>query len=51
MSMGNTPTHRMEVTPVVGKNYHAKVAVHAYILASQGSMKEAVALAIVSSKT
>jgi len=44
MSMGNTPTHRMEVTPVVGKNYHAKVAVHAYILASQGRIKEAVAL-------
>jgi tetratricopeptide (TPR) repeat protein len=44
MSMGNTPTHRMEVTPSVGKNYHAKVAVHAYILAAQGKVKDAVAL-------
>jgi tetratricopeptide (TPR) repeat protein len=42
MNMGNTPTHHMEVTPLIGKNYHAKVAVHAYILASQGKVKEAV---------
>jgi tetratricopeptide (TPR) repeat protein len=42
--MGNTPTHRMEVTPLVGKNYHARVAVHAYILAAQGRVKAAVAL-------
>lgn len=40
----NTPSHRMEVTPLVGKNYHAKVAIHAFILASQGKVKEAVAL-------
>jgi tetratricopeptide (TPR) repeat protein len=44
MRQGNTPTHRMEVTPLVGKNYHARVAVHASILASQGKMKEAVNL-------
>lgn len=44
MNRGSTSAHRMEVTPIVGKNYHAKVAVHAYILASQGRMKEAVAL-------
>ncbi len=40
----STPTHRMEVTPLVGKNYHARVAVHAYILASQGRTKEAIGL-------
>src|SRR5579883_380415 len=44
MSLGNTPTHRMEVIPLVGKNYHARVAVHAYILAAQGKVKEAVTL-------
>lgn len=44
MSQGNTPMHRMEVTPLVGKNYHARVAVHAYILAAQGKVREAVTL-------
>ena len=44
MSKGNTPTHRMEVIPIVSKNYHARVAVHAYILASQKRTKEAIAL-------
>ena len=44
MRRGNTPTHRMEVTPLVGKNYHAKVAVHASLLAAQGKVKEAVSL-------
>jgi tetratricopeptide (TPR) repeat protein len=44
MSQGNTPTHRMEVIPLVGKNYHARVAVHVYILAAQGKVKEAVSL-------
>jgi len=46
MKRGNTPTHRTEVTPIVGKNYHAKVAIHAYILASQGHVKEAIALIV-----
>src|SRR5579884_1779942 len=44
MRRGNTPTHRMEAIPLVGKHYHAKVAVHAYILAAQGKLKEAIAL-------
>ncbi len=44
MQTGNTPGHRMEVIPVVGKNYHTKVAVHAYILVAQGRIKEGVQL-------
>jgi tetratricopeptide (TPR) repeat protein len=44
MRMGNRPDHRMEVHPLVGKHYHAKVAVHAYILASQGRIGEAISL-------
>lgn len=40
----NTPTHRMEVAPVVEKNYHARVALHASILAAQGKMQAAVDL-------
>ena len=44
MRMGNTPGHRMEVIPVVGKHYHAKVAVHAYILVAQDRIKEGVSL-------
>jgi tetratricopeptide (TPR) repeat protein len=44
MQTGNTPGHRMEVIPIVGKNYHAKVAVHAYILVAQGRIKEGVTL-------
>ncbi len=44
IKQSNTPTHRVEAIPLVGKNYHAKVAIHAYILASQGRVKEAVAL-------
>ena len=40
----STPTHRMEAIPLVGKNYHARVGVHAYILASQGHTKEAIGL-------
>jgi len=44
MQTGNTPGHRMEVIPIVGKNYHAKVAVHAYILVAQSRIKEGVTL-------
>lgn len=44
MQMGNTPEHRMEVIPVVGPNYHAKVAVHAFILLAQGQASEGVTL-------
>lgn len=44
MKTGNRPDHRMEVIPIVGKNYHAKVAVHASILVAQGRMKEGISL-------
>lgn len=44
MQTGNTPGHRMEVIPIVGKHYHAKVAVHAAILVAQGRAREGVAL-------
>lgn len=44
MQKNNTPDHRMEVIPIVGKNYHTKVAVHAYILVAQGKTREGVAL-------
>ncbi len=46
MRMGNTPDHRMEVIPVVGNYYHAKAAVHAYILVAQGRAKEGAALLV-----
>lgn len=44
MQMGNTPDHRMEVIPIVGKHYHTKVAVHASILVAQGRTREGVTL-------
>jgi tetratricopeptide (TPR) repeat protein len=44
MLRGNRPDHPMEVTPLVGEYYHARVAVHAYILAAQGRLSEACSL-------
>lgn len=46
MLRGNRPDHRMEVTPLVGEHYHARVAVHAYILAAQGRLSEACSLVL-----
>ncbi len=46
MRRGNTPDHRMEVTPIVGAYYHARVAVHASILVAQGKAKEGAALLV-----
>lgn len=44
MKASNRPDHRMEVIPIVGKNYHAKVAVHASILVAQNRLKEGLSL-------
>lgn len=44
MKTGNKSDHRMEIIPIVGKNYHARVAVHAFILVAQGKLKEGVSL-------
>lgn len=44
MRLGNRPDHHMEVIPAVGQNYHARVAVRAYVMVAQGKTKEAVTL-------
>ena len=44
MRISNRPDHRVEVIPIVGKHYHAKVAIHAFLLVAQGKIQEGVAL-------
>ena len=44
MQMSNKPNHRVEVVPIVNKQYHAKVAVYAAILVAQGHLGEGVLL-------
>lgn len=44
MRLGNRPDHHMEVIPGVSPHYYAKVGVHAYILAAQNRLKEAIDL-------
>lgn len=44
MRLGNKPDHHLRAIPAVGERYHAKVAVHAYILASTGRIADAALL-------